>query len=138
MERFLRILGYDLNKVVYEMAFQISKFQLNDAKFLNYKSSQIAACACLLAINIYEKDRSSAEKFFANCAMKDGLRELNLQIWNNHMVHSTTGYSIEDLKEPLYQMSDFIRNNLSPNRLEGFDVEAIPNVKNSYDPNAKK
>lgn len=129
MERYLRILGYDLNKVVYEMAFQISKFQLNDAKFLNFRPSQLAACAVLLAINIYEKDRSTADKFFKDCKVKDGLKELNLYIWNNPMVHNVTGYSIESLKQPMFEMSDFIRNNLSPNRLEGFDVEAILNVE---------
>ena len=31
MERFLRILDYDLNKTIYDMSFQICKFQCNDA-----------------------------------------------------------------------------------------------------------
>jgi hypothetical protein len=39
MERYLRILGYDLNRTVYDMAFQICKFQLNEAIFLNYRPS---------------------------------------------------------------------------------------------------
>lgn len=53
MERYLRVLDYDMNKTVFEMGFQICKFQLNDAKFLNYRPSQIAACAVILAINIF-------------------------------------------------------------------------------------
>ena len=54
MERFLRLLEYDLNTTVFEFAYELCKFQLNDAKFLNYRPSQISACACILAINIYE------------------------------------------------------------------------------------
>lgn len=40
-----------------------------------------------------------------------------------------TGYSIEMLREPLYLLSLFIQQNLSPNRLEGFDIESIKTVK---------
>lgn len=57
MERFLRLLGYDLNRTVYDMAFQICKFQLNEAIFLNYRPSQIAACSVLLSINIFEEEQ---------------------------------------------------------------------------------
>lgn len=39
MERYLRILGYDLNRSVFDMSFQICKFQLNEAKFLDYRPS---------------------------------------------------------------------------------------------------
>jgi hypothetical protein len=56
MERYLRILGYDKNKIVVDMSFQICKFQLNDARFLKYKPSNIAACSVILSINIYEKN----------------------------------------------------------------------------------
>jgi hypothetical protein len=37
----------------------------------------------------------------------------------------TTGYSIEFLKEVIYELADFIKNNLTPNRLEGFNLEKI-------------
>ena len=57
MERYLRILGYDLNKTVNDMSYQISKFQLNDSKFLDFRCSQIAASAIIIAINIYERDQ---------------------------------------------------------------------------------
>jgi hypothetical protein len=39
MERYMRILNYDLNKTVMDMVYQICKFQLNDALFLKYKPS---------------------------------------------------------------------------------------------------
>ena len=60
MERYLRILDYDTNKTIMDMAFQISKFQLNDARFLNYKPSAIAACSVILGVNIYEKDKEQS------------------------------------------------------------------------------
>ena len=57
MERYLRILNYDINKsVVYSMAYQICKFSQNDSLFLNYRPSQLAAAAVLISINIYERD----------------------------------------------------------------------------------
>ena len=131
MERFLRILDYDKNKTIIDMAFQISKFQLNDARFLRYKPSQIAACSVILAINIYEKDKDqySQKGFFNNCQVKDGLQELNLEIWNNQTVHMMTGYTVDEIKDCLVELSQFICNNLSPNRLEGFDLNAIMTVQ---------
>jgi len=39
LERFLRLVNYDMNKTVFDMAFQICKFQLNEAKFLDYRPS---------------------------------------------------------------------------------------------------
>ncbi len=38
------------------MTYQLCKYQLNDSRFLNYNPSMIAACASIIAINIYEKD----------------------------------------------------------------------------------
>jgi len=100
MERFLRILNYDQNRIVCDMSFQIMKFQLNDSVFLNYRPSMIAACSVILAINIYEHDMISAsnnKKFFNNFDFKDNIGELNLEIWNNLKVHSYTGFSILDI-----------------------------------------
>lgn len=127
MERYLRILNYNTNKTIQDMAFQICKFQLNDARFLNYKPSMVAASSVILAINIFEKDReqNSNKGFFDACKYVNGLQELNLDIWNNHTVHSLTGYSLDDIKPCLIELSQFICNNLSPNRLEGFDISAI-------------
>lgn len=56
LERYLRILEYDFNKTVYDMSYQICKFQLNDSKFLNYRPSQLAACSIIISVNIYERD----------------------------------------------------------------------------------
>lgn len=39
MERYLRLLDFDIKPVVNEMAFQLSKFVLNDSKFLDYRPS---------------------------------------------------------------------------------------------------
>lgn len=127
----MRILNYDTNKTIQDMAFQICKFQLNDSRFLNYKPSVVAACAVILSINIYEKDREhhSSKGFFSNCKVTGGLQEMNLHIWNNSTVNQLTRYSINDLKPCLVELSQFISNNLSPNRLEGFDITAIINTQ---------
>lgn len=115
MERFLRILDYDLNKTIYDMSFQICKFQCNDAQFLKYRPSVIAACAIILAVNIYERDleKYQNKNFFQTCKTNaEGLMELNTEIWNNQNVHSLTGYSIVDIKQCLYDISVFISTNL--------------------------
>ena len=54
---------------------------------------------------------------------------MNTNIWNNPKVVSVTGYSMSMIKEPLYELSKFIRENLTPDRLEGFDLEAILDIK---------
>ena len=59
---------------------------------------------------------------------------LNTDIWNNAYVVSLTGYSIMMLKEPLYALSKFIRENLTPDRLEGFDLENILELRD-FEPN---
>jgi len=53
---------------------------LNDATFLKYRPSMIAACSIILAINIYEKDMEKYKNkgFFKNCVVNNGLCELNL------------------------------------------------------------
>ena len=65
----MRILNYDLNRTIFDMSYQICKFQLNDAQFLKYQPSVMAACALLLSINIYERDleRHNPSGFFRNC-----------------------------------------------------------------------
>lgn len=85
MERFMRILNYDQNQMIFEMSYQICKFQLNDASFLKYKPSIVAACSLILSINIYERDleRFQAKGFFKDCAVNNGLMALNVGIWNN-------------------------------------------------------
>jgi hypothetical protein len=62
MERYLRLLGFDTNKIVSDMGYQICKFQLNDSRFLGYRPSQLAACAVIISINIYRRDQEKFEK----------------------------------------------------------------------------
>ena len=54
---------------------------------------------------------------------------MNTNIWNNEAVHNMTGYSIEDIKECLITFANFIRSNLQPDRLEGFNLEELKNLK---------
>ena len=50
-------------------------------------------------------------------------------LWNNLKVVGLTGYSITMILDPLYKLAKFIRENLTPDRLEGFDLEGILTVK---------
>jgi hypothetical protein len=108
MERYLRILDYDKKtSAVYSMAYQICKFSLNYSEFFDYRPSQLAAAACIISINIYERERKKeGNKFFE---LKNGHLLLNTNIWNNFEVVRVTGYSISMIKEPLYELAKFIR-----------------------------
>ena len=44
-------------------------------------------------------------------------------MWNNIKMVSTTGLTIEMLKEPIHDLATFMRENLDPDRLEGFDLD---------------
>ena len=106
---------------------------MNDAKFLNYRASQIAASACILAINLYERDFYEVienNPFFNDCKMKDGVIDFNTDIWNCEFVHNLSLYTMDDIKICLYDLSTFICCNLQPNRLEGFNIEGILEVQN--------
>ena len=129
MERYLRLLNYQSNSTVSEMAYQICKFQLNDALFLDYRPSEIAAASVLLSINIYEEDLQNTTKnssFFTG--KTNGLLELNTAIWNQE-VASVSGYSFESIKPCIYDLAIFISNNLSPNRLASFNLETLKPAK---------
>lgn len=68
IERYLHILKVDGIPIIREMADQICKFVLNDPHFLSYRPSHLAACAAILSINIFHRDkeqheRQTAEKF---------------------------------------------------------------------------
>ena len=98
--------------------------------FLTHRPSQLAACAAIISINIYERDlmlsNNNKSEFFE---MKGEELVFNSKIWNNARVVGLTGYSVLMILEPLYQLEMFIRENLTPDRLEGFDLEAIQSVK---------
>ena len=128
IERFLRILNYDkTSRKIIQMAYQICKFSQNDSEFLDYRQSQLAACACIITINIYEKDKNNGNFKFEK--LGDQI-QLNTDIWNNSYIVGLTGYTIEILKVPLYRLCLFIRENLTPDRLAQINLEAIQNVKN--------
>ena len=119
MERFLKLLRYDQNVDVSDTTYQILKFQLNDATFLNYRPSQIAAAACIIAINIYEENMEHNE-FFKDIKSNDDIetmKELNTSIWNNHEVVDASGYSIDTLTTCLTELCVYIRQNLQPVKL---------------------
>jgi hypothetical protein len=94
MERYLRILSYDKNEIVRNMALELCKLTLNDSIFLNYRSTMIAACAVIISINVFEKNNTENDKFFINCKERKGYIEMNLDIWNNNEVRHLTGYTI--------------------------------------------
>jgi hypothetical protein len=96
------------------MAYQICKFSQNDSEFLDYRQSQLAACACIISINIYQRDKNSASFKFERVGNEI---LLNTDIWNNSYIVGLTGYTIEMLKKPLYRLCHFIRENLTPDRL---------------------
>lgn len=116
---------------------------------LNHNASQIAACALILAINIqkmcqYVKDLFSHKKvdnFFKKAnpksvspirkEIKERSFNLNVSMWNNQKVYSHTGYTIEMIKDCLYDFSQFIQKNLYPNKLKYFNIENIKTVKNN-------
>ena len=61
---------------------------------------------------------------------KNEKRIMNTNIWNNIIVSSETGYTIEMLKSCLYNLSKFIEEYLEPNKLKYFDVESIKLIEN--------
>lgn len=55
---------------------------------------------------------------------------MNTNIWNNVRVSAETGYTMEMLKNCLYNLSKFIEEYLEPNKLKYFDVECINSIQN--------
>ena len=62
IERYLHILRIDDIPIILQMVEQVCKFALNEPHFLNYKPSQLAACACILSNNIYRRDMEQLER----------------------------------------------------------------------------
>ena len=55
---------------------------------------------------------------------------LDTNKWNNPTVVAVAGYTMEMLVKPLSDMAAFIRENLNPDRLEGFDIDSVQFSKN--------
>jgi hypothetical protein len=124
---------------------------------LNYRPSKLAACSVLIAINIFKRDQEEFQKtgvfasyqgsldefglepkqndqsyFVISPNKKDGMNQLLLttDLWNNPTVVAVAGYTVEMLAQPLSDMVIFIRKNLNPDRLEGFDIDSVKFIKN--------
>ena len=105
LERYLRLMNYDLEPKVFSLSYQILKASLTVPTFLDYPPSKMAACAAIIAINIFEKDRES--KFGGHFSTGDSL---NTDVWNHQTVHKITGYAIEDIRDCLYELAAFCAN----------------------------
>lgn len=95
MERYLRVMGYNKNKEVDRLARSILKYHIRTASLLNYRPSQVAACAVIIAININQKRPSFTD----------------LDIWNNEKTSAITGYSIEMLRRPIQELAELVQKN---------------------------
>ena len=116
-----------------------------DEQLQKYPISKIAASSVILAINIFklrekfikkfgdknkDKNGQQSDRFFQqveseNKTSANILFYLNTDLWNNKNMFKLTGYSIEDLKESLIALSKFVSDNLVPNKLKYFDLDAI-------------
>ena len=144
MDRFLQLLGFNKNKLMVNMTYQICKFTMNEPVFLKYRPSMIAACAVTLCANIYKRDKESYEStgvfaqgdsptaneasFFrlssdlSRSKQSTPLLRFNTQVWNNQQVLKVTGYTYTAIKQCLYTLANYIRESLVPDRLQGFDL----------------
>ena len=121
-----------------------------DESMLKFPVSKIAAASVLLAINIFKLREKFIQKFSKKSnkiiKKKDGeeffqhaqdaeddqvIFHLNTDIWNNSEMALQTGYTIEMLKEPLHALSKFVSQNLVPNKLKYFHVEAVQELMNA-------
>ena len=62
LDRFLRLLNLQQNKMVEDMALSLAKFALNDIRFTTYRPSAIAACTLIIALNIFKRDEEEYEQ----------------------------------------------------------------------------
>ena len=103
----------------------------------------IAASAVILSANIYMRDKEEIEStgvfkrgkrpfenhdsFFllSSKFVLNPLLRVNTKIWNNQKVTERTGIKYTALKPCLYNLANFIRESLDPDRLHGFDLQTI-------------
>lgn len=57
IDRYMRILSLDAIKCIRNMSQQFCKFALNDAKFLNYRPSVLAASSVIIALNVHKAEQ---------------------------------------------------------------------------------
>jgi hypothetical protein len=111
---------------VRQLSQQICKFQLNEARFLNYRPSEIAAASVIIAANIHEKQQK--DKVRGDNHEHEGQRTLEpfrTDIWDNPLVVSQTGYRFDQLREATHDLCAFMRKSIVPDKLEGFDLRCL-------------
>ena len=59
------------------------------------------------------------------------LFELNTEIWNNKKVYGMTGYTIEELIDPMIAVANFMTNFHVTSKLKYFDIRALNHVRNT-------
>ena len=89
------------------MSYQICKFQLNESSFLDFRPSQIAAAAIIIAINVANRDSNDELANREQCSTDE--RVFDTDIWNNSEILKSTGYSIEFLSDVIYKLAIFIQ-----------------------------
>ena len=108
----------------------------------------MAASSLILAINIYmvqnelkegKSDQDPSSFFYIRpqdlhqLQRSSDKRILNTNVWNNFLVSSQTGFSMEMLKPCLFDLARFIEEYLEPNKLKYFDIDAIKQLKNKLE-----
>ena len=118
-----------------------------DPRFLQYRPSQIAACAVIIAVNAYMKDREKAlragafvtergngpvlnqESFFkiSDKVGANGKNQLllNTDFWDGQQMEAVTGYNFDKIHECTIELCLFVKKNLKPDRLKGFDLSSL-------------
>ena len=140
ISRFLRLLDFDSVDSVRSITHKITMLAMNDSSFLSCRPTILAASSIIISINIYKNDelrkictRSSTEEImtesFENTLSdfknEDKLLRLNTDMWNNLKILSATGLTIETLRTPIYNLANFMCENLNPNKLGEFDLNQI-------------
>ena len=59
------------------------------------------------------------------------LFELNTGIWNNKGVYKVTGYTIEDLIDPMIALAFLLTKFNVTSKLKYFDIRALNHVRNT-------
>lgn len=138
LERYLHLLKLDEIVIVKTLAVQLCMFAFNDSSFLEMRPSMLAASACIVSYNIYKRDYEqykkcgvyavggdNTESYFEISTVRnsDGtkLLKLNLTMWSE--VATTTGYTVDALRQPIKKLATYMRDNLDPNRLYNFNLE---------------
>ena len=95
MHRYLRVLGHHKNQKVKQLSEGILREHIKYVHFLNYRPSQIAACAVLIASNLEQNA----------CNLSD------CSAWQDKEIVTMTGYTAEMLKEAINDLAEIVAQN---------------------------